>query len=427
MLKNIIKRYIENKERAELIPFNVKGKVEIWGLRDGKVFHYDEGHNTVTLWAKHSNIHIISGETYSTHGDELNVEYDEEESDYDDVENTTIFSKRDISSAGHTPERNIDGTLLSGETYLSNNETYHSGTNYLYPNLSNLNSIESDGKDGKVFPYFPTKMLFGTGKEYKSWEDIPERFRDTDSSGDNWERSYANSSNGDWTEDDFNSHIDHPLNYYSAEYDEENKKLFQKRTVNDVYSGPLREIIEETEYGIEGAIKNSLYHDKTNDSDKLDSPDEYDNYFASKIYKGIGRPSFIYCNRSGRYVEDGAGVVITRGENEETENIETRVTFTAILPQQRSVEDADASGSYYPHNGHLLKKLGLFCDAIPTIKNEIPKLEIDGVVSEEDAEPGVYELLQKMPAGIMWAKRNISPIWKAHDVEIIARWTLYYS
>ena len=425
MLKKIIQRYLENKERADLIPFNVRGKVEVWGLKDGKVFHYDEGHNTVTLWAKHSNIHLISGETFSTHGDVIEVDYDQETSEYTDVNDVTIFSRRQIQQASHNSSINTDGTIMSGDTYLGSNDDYIDGGDFTYPNLPNLSSHPSDGENG-FFPYFPTKMLFGTGREYKSWNDIPLRFRDLDESGDNWERSYANPKNGSWDPNDFDSHLNHPLNYYSAEYDYETRKLIQKRTVNDIYSGPLNELINENEYGVEGAIKNSLYHDVISDALKIDDPDEFQNYSARKIYQGVGRPAFVYCNRRGRYIEDGAGVTLARGENEETENIESRVTFMVVLPQQRSIEDSEATGAYYPHNGFLLKKLGLFCDAIPTMKNLLPKLESEDV-SEEDAEPGVYDLLRKMPSGIMWAKRNIAPIYKAHDVEIVARWTLYYS
>jgi hypothetical protein len=78
---------------------------------------------------------------------------------------------------------------------------------------------------------------------------------------------------------------------------------------------------------------------------------------------------------------------------------EDKFTYSVIMPQ--------TSGSnFYPYNGWVLKEAGLFSDSILRLGTST-----DG-----------YE---KMPSGILLAKRYIKPVMKTADTEIEFRWSIY--
>lgn len=405
MLKKIFDKEIHilknRKNDDEPMMHNFRGELKVWGERNGEVIHYDEGHNVVTVWAKHATMHLITSESFSSHG---NI-----------GTNPIVYSKRSKSSSDHIEGTlNKDGTLISGEQYLGDNLNYNKY--WSAPSNLTVNQGIGDSPDGFEYPFFPTKMLFGTGVEYANWAGVVAAGRDGDITDIT---SYKHPKNGGWTGlpvvgqsvIDFDQSINDPANYYSNNYDSVNKVMVPMRTVNDVYEGILAGASPtETDFGIPGAIKDATF-DGTNVLGKLELVDG--KYFAKQQYSGIGRPSFIYCQRNTRFMGAGSEVNLANGTTSGTTDLESKITFTIVMPEQQN-------GEFYPYNGYTLKMAGLFADARMLLGNTVPNGNI-----ATDGSAGEFANYQTMPCGIMWAKRKIAPIYKSHDVKITAQWTIY--
>lgn len=393
ILGNIFKKNSNmNKEKLNL---KLHGRVQTWALINDEVIYYDDGSNTVTDWAKHANIHLMTGESFSTHGNE-----------YDNgTEN--IKSIRSIDPLDHTTEFNSDGTILSKKQFLSDNlDYYDENENWFYyktkPDFDLNDSDNSDNYNNNLFfPTFPTKMVFGTGLEFENWDDIDDKYK-KDEGDPLWDISLKNPANGGWSETSFNENIENIKNYYSNRSDV-NGNLKSARTVNSPISSVNISPVESNETGITGIVK-SLYDG--NNSDILESVENL--YLEKKEYRGLGKPSFIYFDRKLRNFEGSSEVQALTGDLETLNNIESAITYSITMPAQ-------TVGEFYPYNGYLLKEVGLFADALITIGNEIPQAGESSIISK------------KMPCGIMWAKRKINPVFKRHEVEIVSRWTLYYA
>lgn len=409
MLKDILKKNISiitGKKKNDPMPFTLKGKLTIIGEKNGEMIHYDEGDNVVTVWAKHATMHLLTSESYSTHGNKIATD------------GTTVYSSRSIIDSDHIEGvNNIDGSLVSEEQYLGNNVNYYAGSFHKHLNRpANLAIEQSTGDDaengGFIFPFFPTKMLFGTGVEYTSWDDVVTAGRsghETDIT------SYVHPKNGSWNEVDFDNMIDNPENYYSEAWDQAAKSLIKARTVNDVYSGVLQgDLPNEADHGIPGAIKDATYRG-TSEFSKLEVVDGKS--FARGSYRGIGRPAFVYAKR-GRFFRDSSESKLQAGSTSGTESLETKITFSVVLPEQ-------STGEFYPYNGYTLKMAGLFCDVRMLLGNNVPVGDYVNVPTGTDLTALEYSNYQKMPGGIMWAKRKIAPIYKSHDVKVTAQWTIY--
>lgn len=409
MLKDILKNFniIKSSKKDDIAPFHLKGKLVIIGEKDGKVFHYDEGDNVVTIWAKHATMHLLTSETYSTHGNKLAPDGQ-----------TMIYSSRSINPSNHAlGVYNADGTLISDEQYLGDNTNYYANGYHKHLNRAADLSVEpAYGDDpnngGFIYPFFPTKMLFGTGVEYASWADVVAAGRngpETDIT------SYVHPKNGAWNETLFNNLVNSPENYYSDIWSQTSKSLVKARTVNDVYSGVLQGAIpSETDFAIPGAIKDATYRD-TSDFSKIEVIDG--KQFAKGSYRGIGRPAFVYAKRD-RFFKEGSEAKLSLGSTAGTENLESKITFSVILPEQQN-------GEFYPYNGYTLKIAGLFCDARMLLGNKVPVGDYVNMPTDTDLTEFEYSNYLKMPGGIMWAKRKIAPIYKSHDVKITAQWTIY--
>lgn len=426
MLKDLIQRRIDKKYGKDFFNLELYGELEIIGKKDGEVFHYDKSHNAITVWTKHVMMHLLTGEIFSTHGNKA-------EQINDGGSAVDVYSGRLHPSANHSftssPKVNTDGTLISGEPYFTDNESYNW---WMVPNPGTVftdiggstaedrdldpSSAAEIGDDIGVFtdhtafryPFFPTKMLFGTGVEYDSWASIPDENKGAG------EDSYEDESNGGWTESTFNDYLTTgsvaETNYYSNNWDSGAGYLKRTRTVNDVYSGVLTTDPAETDFGISGAIKDGTY---TDDDQTTKIDDSSGNEFLSGSYRGIGRPCFVYVTRASRFMQDNSDIALTLGSTTETEEMESKITFSVTLPSQ-------SGGEFYPYNGYTLKEAGLFCDARMLLGNTEP----DGSASDEHEDE--QENYLKMPGGIMLAKRNIYPIFKSHAVEITAKWTIYF-
>lgn len=353
----------------------LRGEVEVIGEKNGKVFHYEKSANTVTDWAKHSTMHVLTGEAFTTHGVQRSFD------------TSTDHPSQVSPGEGH----NSDGTLISGQQYFQGNEDYQQ---YGYfksrsTQVPNTGLGDSSNQPEDMYkPFFPTKMLFGTGFEWKNWTELE---------ANNPEHKNAYFEDG-WNQSTFDSNINEVYNNYSGYWDSASSVLNQTRTMNDIYSGPLSEIIESSDFGIKGAVKNGLYFDS--DSDSANIIEEGGNKFLDKQYAGIGLPCFIYPNRESRFFQDGAEIFLSADGN-----FENKITFTVVMPEQSGTN----AGIFYPYNGYILKQAGLFCDA---------NLVKDNTSSGDDLE-------EKMPHGLLFAKKNISPITKSHDVAITIRWTIY--
>ncbi len=350
---------------------NFKGIVEIIGKKGDEVIYYDKGENLVTKWAKHAIMHALTGESFSSHGVQRSMTPADHES-------------------GIAPGQgvNIDGTLLSGEQYFSNNESPNYG---IEDRWSKSTAVEEQSKGDAgdlVYPFFPTKMLFGTGKEFKDFDELPEIFKDYYS---------------DWDESIFNLHIASTNNNYSDRYDEASGELFKTRTMNDITPGTLTDVIEEDDFAISGAIKHGFYEDTSLHFDKMESIGGKE--FLKTEWNGVGNPCYIYSNREARFFENGAQVMLN--SDSDTEN---KITFTVVMPEQTGAN----AGIFYPYNGYYIKQVGLFCDARLVSGNSPP------VFGDNFYPPYV-----RMPSGIMIAKRNITPFYKSHDSSLTIRWTIY--
>ena len=364
-------------ERNDFVQF--EGKLEVAASKNGKVFHYDAGSNVVTVWAKHATMHLLTGESFSSHGNQREF-------------------------VGHDLDNNPDGTILSGRQYFQPNGTEY-GLEYRWskstasastaPGIGDLTNEDDDIK----FPYFPTKMLFGTGFEWATWAEVPQEYKDI----------YI-AQNTDWPTI-FETNIGDDDNDYSDTYVAQASAPTKTRTMNDVLAAGLSQNPTEDDFAVRGAVKNGLVFDRVADgvgggTAKLIEV-EGTNEFSDYPYRGIGKPSFIYSLRNERFMIQDSEV----GLSSDAEDIENKITFTVNMQEQTGTEE----GWFYPYNGFILKQAGLFCDARMLLGNTVP------------ISPGVdeYDNYSKMPYGIIMAKRNIAPIQKSHDVAISSRWTLY--
>jgi len=368
MLSNMIyKKYME-KLQNDKFPFNLRGELEIIGKEHGKIFHYEKQHNTITIWAKHALMHLLTGEIFSKYGKQRSTSL----SDHSDT-GTYI---------------NNDGTVISGEQYFA--APTFPGTYGWFSRPIQGDSLTY------LYPYFPVKMLFGTGFEWKSWTDI----------GDSaYYSSYIGSG---WAQSVFDSNISNSSNDYSNIYSGDT--LFKTRTMNDIYSAFLTTTIQDTDFGIPGAIKNGIYKNSVGDTGKIEQISG--NYFSKKAYQGIGSPTFIYGKRENRYNQQGSEVALDWDSN-----VENKITFTVVLPEQTGAN----AGIFYPYNGFTLKVAGLFCDSRFQLADTVPANDAES----DDSGLTEFDNYTKMPYGITFAKRNISPITKSHSISVTARWSIY--
>ena len=375
MLKELIKKkyldlFSKKDDSKEFFPLKLRGELEIKGISKNKIIHYDKQDNTITIWGKHAVMHLLTGDVFSSAG-----------------------RTRLTGTSDHVGDSiNNDGTLLSGKQYFD--ASNFPGT-YGWWSQSNPNLLS------QLFPYFPVKMLFGTGFEFSSWNNIASTIGDNTYT-DQYTSQGFNSTN-------FNANISSSANYYSNIYESGN--ITQTKTMNDIYAQELTTpIITENNFGVSGAIKDGLYNNRGGDSAKLETSDG--NLFSRKNYQGIGRPSFIYGKRESRFFQSGADISL-----EYDNNFENKISFVTVMPEQSGVY----SGDFYPYNGFTLKVAGLFCDSRFMLENDVPTNKN----SSDDAGLTEYDNYRKMPGGIMWAGRALSPITKRHDVNIIATWSIY--
>jgi len=402
---NIISRKAKRTFDSKSV-FDLRGKLEIFGHKKGKLIYYDGGENTVTIWAKHANIHLLSGEIFSSWGHASMPPYNQRLFDTDDASAHT--------SIGVGFGTNKDGTQMSGQQHFADN----SNPDFNLESRWSKSTIDAQTTLGDrsysdvqmKFPFFPTKMLFGTGFEWSQWVDIPADYRVV-YTGQGWDEAV------------FNSQIGNVKNVYSNTWS--GTSLTQKRSMNDIYAAALEiPTMQDTDFAIPGAVKNGTY-EGADSADPIHNerwwpktaPNDpafktyWDggNEFLKSEWAGIGDPAFLYCRRESRYFQTGSEVQLSNDAS-----IENKITFVAVMPEQTGSN----AGIYYPYNGYTLKVAALYCDARIILANSVPT----GAGDDHTDEKANYD---KMPYGITFAKRYISPITKSHDVSLTARWTIY--
>jgi len=373
MLKNNILeniRKIKEQQKNELIPFEIHGELNVYAWRDGKLFYHDGGDNTITVWAKHAMMHLLTGDVFTNLGTA--------------GKNMPDFSSNSVHSMND--KKNIDGYILSQAQYWWQGSDWEGQWSYC-----------NDAYGNKTYATFPTKMLFGTGKEYANWNHVVNVATQE-------EQDYLATI---WTnQSDFNNNISDSENYYSGTvsagggYQKYGDfPLIKTRTVNDYLSAKIDGSPDQTEYGVDGAIKNGKLTFLNSDLLVSGSTDT-----LKTTYRGIGRPAFLYSRRNTTWNESTAEVFLSS----EGLGYENKITYTVTMPEQSVATNTD--GWFYPYNGYTLKEVGLFSDSL---------LSIGGL-----STPGVYAY-DNMPGGIMIAKRYIAPLRKEANVAISAQWTLY--
>lgn len=368
MLKNLFKK--KENEFDKIIKSIYDGYVDIkmYDTSSGnkKLVYHDSGDNAVTDWMRDSIAMLIGGYVNGS-----------------DAEYTSNMFK---------------AAAVNGEQYGQNVSTETAAAD-----VSDDIKLEiSKGKN----PIYPTKILFGTGKEYTSWDDLKkENSVDNKSWYDEQIENYGNGAE-DTAKDTFDNLIkDHP-EYYSATIGEQgiyNGSTSLKPSVfvqdpNTTANASDKVINLATRYGVVGGVRtkyvkesnsnaydNNLLNPTTSESGRLLKPNQ----------RGVGYPCFLYFKRHDKSENNDKDIingqtsdVFVNGDS--NSNIKNRITFTIKMPSQSSDE-------YYPYNGILLKQVGLFNDCV---------------------------INDKMPYGTLQAVKNITPLTKFASGEINITWTL---
>jgi hypothetical protein len=397
MLKDVImKSYRMLKKENDSIPLGVRGELEVIVRdKDRNIISYDIDHNEITDWMKHAIVHLLAGDILS-----------EEHKEPTDGTSVSGFSTPLVSpyNVKFTNMQANDGvntfhdlsTLVNKDgMLLSNRPYYHNGlddASFLWRNFE-------ENRSSYVSPMYPTKMLFGTGKEISMNDDYSTLTALYGTDDPNTLKNFLGIESMDETSfATWKANINIDSNYYSGTSNLAGTNIIKARTVQPphVYQEAPEEPNYRGEFGIKGAIKTCLIESATDETTKYD----FTNEIASGENRGLGRPCFVYAQRddSNFHTESVIPGYTHIGKNSATV-YEDKFTYSVIMPQ--------TSGSnFYPYNGWVLKEAGLFSDSILRLGTST-----DG-----------YE---KMPSGILLAKRYIKPVMKTADTEIEFRWSIY--
>jgi len=191
-------------------------------------------------------------------------------------------------------------------------------------------------------------------------------------------------------------------------------------------SGSLNTIFTSDSWGVIGGIKNGFIVS----SDDLASNIIYESFGAmpSYPYRGKGRPSFIYVNpATSPWIDNDIYLSIPTTTSR---SLEGEISFQVNLPDQK---DLPFGEDFYPYNGYTLKQIGLYSDSIVLPGDAAIGTTGGGgygnthVEEEYASSTMIMSNFQKTLCGTPWALRNISPIVKNRDLDIVIKWTLYFS
>lgn len=385
MLKDIFEKHLKNKNITDkLFSSLMDGYVDIKAYREtenGKqLVYHDTGDNVITDWMRQALMLMLVGKSVVTDSESL------------------IVGDKKTKPSGNDATQNGNGYILNENQYL----WVPTGLN----------------KPVEGYAIYPTKVLFGTGKEYASWEELKEDNNSNDSFLNNIISIY---SDGEGSEDvakaNFDSLIKNDKNFYSATVgnqgfytdSEIDQELVKTITVNDpnTSSGVQTSVDMHKQFGVVGAVK-TLYlaENEVMPADMIsDTLDENNNRLIKGSKRGAGYPCFIYFNReitdNDWSQANAAEIFLTRDNNSKILN---RITFKITMPAQTASNGN--LGTYYPYNGYTLKQIGLFNDAFMLISNSNTIFK------------------DKMPSGTMLAVKNIEAFTKTAEETIVLTWTL---
>lgn len=390
---------------------NAKGEVTIKAYKDEKLVYYDSGQNAVTNWMRQIILMLLTGNGFSSKGENTAFKNNIQHTP-DNCRNSSVnISKPDRSN--HSTTFNYDG-------YLMNNNQY------FWDPLELKKFYTTSEMSENIYAWFPTKILFGTGREFNSWEELKAL---TETNYNSWysqmlqlygesEQSSIKAANN------FNSNIQLPCNQYSGSLaqgiSQGEGNIILCRTTND----PDPNIsVQSTEtglnmnYGIVGAIK-SPYFDEQDNQSTLNILEQFiseQGRLLQKEWRGVGRPAFIYFRTPTQsndpelpteawdQVQGGIDVTLSRGAENPFLH---KITFSVKLPQQTGTSYAT---KYYPYNGYNLKQIGLFNDSLFVYS---------------PVGSGNQFAKYNMSHGTLLAKKNITPFFKTADLSINLTWVL---
>ena len=396
LLKDKLKNFF-NKNHTDKIKLPLMdGFVDIKGYKDGKLFYHDCGDNVVTDWMRQAILTMLAGVSYTKLGD------------------APVFESNGTRCG---LEANPDGYCFNGKQYdelINENEQ----VKYCSP-----------WKEDCKYACFPTKVLFGTGKEYTDWatlrsenastnvdwyEDMVNTYGGESSCEANFNRNIQSVAEGDaGSLNDFSGTITNGV--YSGD-----GKIARCRTVNDPNTSTTEvasAVSMYRNYGVIGAVKTpyvkgvsdyaNMLLNTTSDSGKLLKP----------TYRGVGKPAFIYFNQHQKnptvkeedWGSEAAEVYISK---EKDNKHLTKITFTIILPEQSA--GSSSAGKYYPYNGFTLKQIGLYNDSQIMADPE----------KQPTADDGAYFPWNNMQHGTLLAIKNIAPFTKTSSSTFTISWTL---
>lgn len=413
MLKDILSKFNKKNENKEPLKINIMdGFVDIKGYKvakDGskKLIYHDCGDNVVTDWMRHTIMVMLTGSVYSKNGNSQLTSSTAETSRTSAESFSMLGSTVDYHNGIKGSGKNLDGYLLNGKQFF-----------FDYNEITEKYSKPADSLIDNKYALFPTKVLFGTGKEYSSWEILQ---TENETANATWYTEMLNSYGGDVTtaKNNFDTNIDLTCNTFSGSISKNiysgNGNITKMRTVNDPDSSS--NIISTTStmnknYGVVGAIK-TIYFDEAQDNAYLQTTLSDSGKLLKPVNRGVGRPCFIYFNtpqNNGNVTEgwDEATSEVSLSKDNSSLYL-NKITFSITMPAQSAAENA--VGKYYPYNGYTLKQMGLYNDAHLTTATD----------SSNDLTSYPYN---NMKHGMLLAIKNITSFQKTADVEIKLTWTL---
>lgn len=391
LLKDKLKKFFEKKNTSDKLKIPLMdGYVEIKGYdENGKLFYYDSGDNVVTDWMRQAIITLLTGVAYSALG------------------NKPTFS------AGRRSAPNPDGYCFNGKQY---EEEIREADQQKY----------SSSLVGYQYAVFPTKVLFGTGKEYTDWATLKS---ENESSNAEWYNEMINVYGGgseSLAQQTFDSNInkDGFLNDFSGTITNGvfsgDGEIAKCRTVNDpsISTSEVASAVSMyRNYGVIGAIKTPYTSEYSDYNNMLQTTVSESGKLLKPSYRGVGKPAFIYFNQhestanSENWGSNGAEVMLSK----DTDNkYLTKITFTITLPEQSAA--TSAAGKFYPYNGYTLKQIGLYNDSQVVIK--------PGADGQPNSSDGAYYTWNNMKYGTLLAVKNIAPFTKSAGSNYVITWTL---
>lgn len=381
MLKNIFKKE-ENNQNKDPLKFSLAdGYIDIKGYKvhkDGtkELVYHDTGDNVVTEWMRHAIISMLGGYIFSETGNKQEEYYSL------------------LNTAKACNGKNIDGYIVNGKQFLDTEARNNISNNAQSVNAKN------------VYAMYPTKVLFGTGKEYSDFDTLSAENSVVNQS---WYNSIVAEYGGiQAAKQNFDNNINLKTNKFSGTI-ANNKhsgsgSIIPCRTVNDPDSTST--IVQSSStmarnYNVVGAVK-TIYTGENNEvlEETITDP----GLLLKNVNRGVGRPCFIYFTQHNNWASQSSEIALSKDSSSDYLN---KITFKIEMPSQTN----ENIGQYYPYNGYTIKQIGLYNDAL---------LDNSGNGSSEADEYG----MSNMPCGMLLALKNITSFAKTDDNELTMTWTL---